>query len=211
MRPVNSIRIAGFFILSLIASSLSAHPHSWVTLQSEFLLDEQGTADGDSSELAVRRGFFRDHGRRRHTGIRRSRDGLTALAEGMVKRLAGHQYFSELNIGDEAIDLPVPENYELTAGFVDGENQLSLQMRFKLAQPRSLEQTIAWRVFDPTYYVDMRHEALTRVVVRAQPGTECSRKIERPNPTQAMIRMRPTWTGHKPKPTDWAPISPKRF
>ena len=183
----NFIHVASLLLLCLFTAPLSAHPHSWVTLKSEFLLDQKGRLteirqhwqfDALFSATTVADAIM-EYGD--------PETGLQATAEGMVKRLSDYGYFSELTFGDIEIDLPFPREYQLSAGFVSGQDQLSLQMTFQLNEPRPLDQALAWRVFDPSYYVDMRHDDLNRIIVHNSADTDCAARLDKPNPSQAMI------------------------
>ena len=48
-------------------------------------------------------------------------------------------------------------------------------------------KTLSWRVFDPAYYIDMRHQKLSQVTLHKGNDTECSTRIEQPNPSEEII------------------------
>mgnify|MGYP000675210907 CR=1 FL=1 len=165
-----------------------AHPHSWVNLKSEFTLDEQGrlTAltqhwefDQYYSMMTIA-DMISEHGDQQK--------GLLILGKSMAKNLNRYNYFSELKVNNMLIKLPFPSSFKLETKLSDEQDILTFSMHFELPHPRPIKKKpVSFRVFDPTYYVDMRHYKASQVIIHAQNGTECSTTVELPDTSDELV------------------------
>ena len=177
-----------FVLLTILPLRVDAHPHSWITLKTEFMLDEKGRL----TELQQHWEFDVYFSMMTLADIMNENEdqkkGLEQLAKDMVNNLRSYDYFSELKIDNQPVALTKPSDYSLTTAFKEGQQQLTLNMRFKLTDTRPIERkTLSWRVFDPTYYIDMRHHKTSQVLIHKKNATECSTSIELPEPSDEMI------------------------
>jgi len=114
--------------------------------------------------------------------------GLALLSKMMTKSLKKYHYFSELKVNNTLVKLPSPSESKLTTKLSDGQELLKLSMHFELAHPRSIEnKTLSFRVFDPTYYIEMRHYKRSQVTIHTQGATECSTTIELPEASDELV------------------------
>ncbi len=176
-------------MLTLLPIHAYAHPHNWITLKTEFTLDERGQLTAllqhwkfdiyySEIRLADIKNEYRDQ-----------QQGLDQVAKEMAKNLKNYNYFSELKINDQLIALTEPSTRSLSTVFEKDQQQLILTMGFKLEEPWSIgNKTLSWRVFDPTYYIDMRHQKLSQILIHKSKDTECSTHIESPKLSEEMIK-----------------------
>ncbi len=165
-----------------------AHPHSWITLKAEFLLDEESRLTGliQHWEFDVFYSMMALADALNENGDERK--ALRTLGEGMVRNLKKHNYFSELAIQGRRIKLSPPTQWSLDTVLVDGERRLDMKMHFTFSSPSAVEnQTLSLRVFDPTYYIDMRHYTATQIIVHAKNATECATTVELPDTPDEII------------------------
>jgi ABC-type uncharacterized transport system substrate-binding protein len=191
-RLTNRLRIktliAFAFANAFISCSAEAHPHSWIALTSEFILDDRGYL----AEIRQRWDFDAFYSMMTLADVmnefRDKNSGLQNMATTMVRNLASYQYFSTLMVNRTEIPLVEPEHYQLQTVTEEGQQILSLNMHFRIAPSLGIEgKTITWSVFDPTYYIDMAHRDTTKVVIHGGNATECSKQIELPNPSDDII------------------------
>ncbi len=168
--------IVSLFLLIVLFLSLRvhAHPHNWIDVQTEFVLNSEGQLIALKQQWTFDVYYSTIKLADVMNEYKHRQNGLDDLVKEMAKNLAGYQYFSELNIDNQPIALPSPEDSLMTSIFNKGQEQLILTMNFTLEHPYSLKQSmLSWRVFDPTYYIDMKHHKLSQVLIHQQKGTDC--------------------------------------
>lgn len=170
-------------ILLLWPLSASLHPHSWINLTTDFVIDD------NEQLIQVRQRWIFDEF---YSAMmladldREFPDRTLALSEhsrGMLKSLGEHGYFSHLVIGGERIALQKPVKHRLQTVSLDGADMLMLEMHFDL-DGYAADQTISWKVYDPTYYVSMRHDDVSLVRLINDSALECMPSLIEPNPTE---------------------------
>ena len=172
----------------LYCSSVLAHPHNWIALNSSFMLDE----DARLVQLKQRWEFdiyysmmtladvLNEHGN--------EEIGLTKTASEMIKNLAEHDYLSRLSVDGINVPLSMPKNYSLITKTKEGQVVLELEMVFDLAEPLLIEnKALAWQVFDPTYYIAMNHATESNIEIIGGNATECSKELRFPDPPDDMV------------------------
>ena len=61
-------------------------------------------------------------------------------------------------------------------------------MHFDIETPQVVEnKTISFRVFDPSYYIDMRHFSTSQIIIHTKNATECSSTVELPEPSDELV------------------------
>ncbi|KZZ60928.1 hypothetical protein A3760_26260, partial [Oleiphilus sp. HI0122] len=169
-------------------STVQAHPHNWIQLNSTFVLDDQARLIG----IKQRWEFDFYYSMIMHADLLNEFGdellGLSETATAMIKNLKPYTYFSELKAHDAVVDLGMPEKYQLTTTKVDGQLVLVLDMEFDIDQKIPVEGTrLEWRVFDPTYYIAMNHETERNIEIVGGNATECTKQLKFPEPTDEEI------------------------
>ncbi len=185
------IKVLCTFLLAITATitcKAIAHPHSWIALSSEFILDERGNL----VEIRQRWDFDIFYSMMTMADMmneyRDQEVGLKKLADQMIRNLESYGYFSRLHLDSDEMPLSKPNHYVLQTKTEEGEQVLSLEMRFKIAPPSSVEgKVINWSVYDPTYYIHMAHNELNAIRVNGGNATECSKAIDFPEPSDEII------------------------
>lgn len=114
--------------------------------------------------------------------------GLLETAKRMVGNLKDFNYFSKLKFNGSTIDLGTPDQYQLNIRQQDGELVLELEMTFDIDANTSIEdKTLAWQVYDPTYYIAMNHETAANIEIVGGNATECTKSLEFAEPTDEQI------------------------
>lgn len=166
-----------------------AHPHNWVTMRSEFKLNEGGKLV--SINQIWRFDFFFSAILIAETVNEWQQPLHKALefeARRMIKNLKPYRYFSVLSVDERTIQLPIPNHYELQVVTSEGQEFLELTMRFELDQrPTFTGVEISWAVYDPTYYIAYSHEHAGNVRILHAPTLYCSKQLKLPKLTEELI------------------------
>jgi len=172
-----------------ITTVCNAHPHNWVTVRSEFELNDSGHLVTISQ--VWRFDFF-------YSAILIAElandwqqplpKALELEARRMVTNLKPYGYFSVLSIGDRDTALPIPDRYRLQV-VKDGEQEcLELSMHFQLNPHLLLEgNELVWLVFDPTYYIAYSHESVSNIEIRHPTRWQCSKQLRLPEIKEELI------------------------
>lgn len=173
--------------LSIMPLSLSAHPHNWITVKSEFLINEKGQLSEvrESWQFDVYFSMITIADVLHESRI--EPNSLQLLADDMINNMESYQYFSSLKMNNKPVPLGRPHHYELRINTVEGKQQLELLMDFKLARPLQLDsRELTWQVFDPTYFIDIRHHDTSQIIITNEQRSDCTTRIEHPNPSSKM-------------------------
>ncbi len=181
-------RCSLFLICLFFTGVVHPHPHNWIALKSTFLLDD------DSRLVSIKQRWTFDFYRSliMHADLLNEfgseARGLPTTAENMIKNLESYRYFSNLSVDNSPITLGVPASFELIKTENDGQLILVLEMTFDVKKNIKVEnKTIAWRVFDPTYYIAMNHSTERDINIVGGDATECAIALEFPKPSAELI------------------------
>lgn len=169
-------------------SSLQAHPHNWIELNSSFVIDE----NSHLIQVKQRWEFDMYYSLMTHADLLNEfgdeQKGLLATAERMIKNLKAYDYFSTLNLNGENIALGMPQEYRLNAKKKDGQIILELDMHFNIKTEINVKnKTLSWQVFDPTYYIAMRHLTKNNIKIISGEATQCTKALEFTEPSDDLI------------------------
>lgn len=172
-----------------MASICVAHPHNWVTVRSEFDLNDSGQLV--SINQIWRFDFF-------YSAILIAElandwqqplpKALELEARRMVTNLKPYAYFSALSIGGRDTPLPTPDRYRLQVVKAEGQEFLELDMHFRLDKyPLLAGKALIWSVYDPTYYIAYSHESPDNIEIRHAGAWQCSKQLKLPEITEQLI------------------------
>ncbi|MEM7405929.1 MAG: DUF1007 family protein [Pseudomonadota bacterium] len=172
------------FICLIGAPPVHAHPHAWIDLRSAVLIDSSGRVTGLEQEwlfdefytLFVTEDAVRSPGK--------PADALNALVSDTLKNLRDYDYFTEARAGGSQVSIDTVREFdvELRSG--------RLWIRFVVPFVTPVEPTVqafAFSVFDPTYYIEMRHVGEDSVAVRGTGGDGCVSRLISPKPTAQAV------------------------
>ena len=183
-----TLRTLFSLLLICFAAFVHAHPHNWIDLNSTFILD----SDSQLVQIKQRWGFDMYYSLMTHADLLNEfgdeETGLSATAKRMIENLEAYNYFSSLKVDGTVIGLGVPDKYRLFTSKKDGEFILVLEMTFDIEPGVKIENhTLAWQVFDPTYYIAMNHATVNNIEIIGGNATECSRQLKYPEPSDELI------------------------
>ncbi len=171
-----------------VSPGVYAHPHSWIDLQTTFFLNEFGKL----TRIAQKWQFDAYYSVMTLSDLKKEygdeRAGLQMMAARMVKNLASYHYFSDLRIDGVKVPVNVPSEHTLKKVESDGQNYLQLEMVFDFETGVTLNHsTLAWQVFDPTYYIAMEYAGDDQVKLVVQSDLDCQKKRTIPEPSNELL------------------------
>jgi ABC-type uncharacterized transport system substrate-binding protein len=137
----------------LTATPVRAHPHVWVTVQSEFVFGTDGAVSAIRHKWTFDEMFsaFATQGLDKDKDGKLSREELAELAEVNVTSLKEFNYFSVAKSAGKDVEFAAPVDYWLEA---DKDNVLTLHFTLPVKSKPSKSDFFV-DVFDPIYFVDL--------------------------------------------------------
>lgn len=181
MQTVKQCVIALF--LALLSLPACAHPHSFISLQSEPVVE-----NGQFIALKMRwtmdeitsADLLYDAG-----DARPGDEVWKKLAAEVMANVLGQHYFTEVwHKGQKVKFLNRPTQY----GLAREGHQAVLTFTLPLAVPQPLSgQTFTFSTFDPTYYVDMHYQQDSDVTLPADMQKSCRAAVATPEPGEETL------------------------
>ncbi len=180
------IGLLGLWAGALLPSAAVGHPHEWIDLRVSMQFDaERRLIAMEQSWLFDP--FFSAYVLEELTANRPNRRRLQEQADTlgpqMVTNLSAHNFLNKWTYDGKPVD-------HLTASFVSAHvkrKQMELILRIELPQPLDLSQgTFEYRVFDPTYYIEMLHADRHRPGLKGAPWG-CRATIHEPEPSEDLL------------------------
>ncbi len=161
MPPALSLRLPGLICLVigvLLSLPAVAHPHGWIDLRVSLVLDDKDRLAALQQSwrldpfysLVVLEELEREHGM----------EGLDAaldqLGSEMRDNLSPQGYFTELELDGDRLELAEVDDYTV----LERDGRVEFVFLLPLTESRVIRgATVAYQVFDPTYYIEVVHEA----------------------------------------------------
>ncbi len=175
-------RLAVACMAWLAMASAHAHPHAWIEVRSTLVFSSTGMV------MAIDEEWLFDE---LYTGfvIEDLADGkpvtqpvVDGFGAKVIENLTPFGYFTEVTAGGKAVKLaPVTEFRSEMVG-----ERLKLRFTAPLAQPVDpVAVPLRVSVYDPTYFIEMRHPDPAAATLRDAPAA-CRTRLERPKPSAAL-------------------------
>ncbi len=181
MRPTASLRAAFIAAVTVMLTSATAqaHPHVWVTLNSELVFAPDGTVAAVRHAWAFDEMFssFAIQGLDKNNDGKFSREELKELAEVNVTSLEEFNYFSVAKSGGKDVTFDKPKDYWLEA---DKDNVLTLHFTLPL-KAKAAKGDFTVDVYDSTFFVDLTFADGAVVKLDGAPAG-CVAEVKRPQP-----------------------------
>ncbi len=134
---------------------------------------------------------------------------LDAIADTVFKSLAEFDYFQSVSRDGQDVAMAAPER--LIADFQD--NQLIILFESKPEKPVPLKGSLAFGVYDPTFYTAIDFVEDDYLAVEGMPAG-CRRAVVRPDPDEALAQNQKTLTDaffNDPAGTDYSKLFATRL
>ncbi len=181
--------VAGCLLLALVlATPVSAHPHTWIDLRTIAIFDAQGRI----SALRVLWTFDEFYTAFAIDGMDKDGDGipddesLRALAAASTEGLAEYSYFTFLQVNDKPVSYGAIRDVEST--YFQG--RLGLVFTLPLTEPLDPRQeTLVYRIYDPTYYIEVLHIKDRPVLFEGLVPESCGYQIKEAKPDMQVLSL----------------------
>ncbi|WP_104204321.1 DUF1007 family protein [Billgrantia saliphila] len=146
----------GLWWLALLPGVLQAHPHAWIDFSVRLIVDDQGRLE--ALHQAWRMDPFYslillEELSQAEGGLEA---GLDQLGAEILANLEPQGYFTEARLGDQLLNLGEVSEYTV----MERGGRVEFVFLLPLDTPQPLRQrTLEYRIFDPSYYLEMVHEA----------------------------------------------------
>ena len=174
--------------LAAPSSIVFAHPHNWINVSTQFVLNDK------SQLVEIKQSWEFDgiYSMITHANLKNAYEdekiGLVLMAEQMKKNLSGYDYFSNLLVDGEKVDIPKADHANLTMESRPPISVMTLDLDLKLKKPVDIVgKKLTWSVFDPTYYISMNHKDVEDISIAGTGGAECGKELVIPTPTAETI------------------------
>ena len=158
-----------------------AHPHVWVTVETEVVYDEHKAITAFRHKWTFDEGYsrFAVEGRDLNNDGQYDREELKELAEVNISSLKEFDFFTFPRVAHKLVDREPPKDYWLE--YKDGLLTLFLTLPLKTPIPASKVKDFTFAVFDPTMYVDFAFAKDNPVRLSAAPP-HCVAVVKQPDP-----------------------------
>lgn len=173
------IKVPAAFLFAIAAAVLtvgpsSAHPHVWVTVETEVEFDSQKQLTGFKHKWTFDEYYtsFALAGNDANGDGVYSPEELKPLAQTNVEALTEFGYFTFPAVDGTKLPLKAPVDYHLE----HTNNLLTLHFRLPLEQPVAPENVrkFSFQVYDPGYYVALTFDKKTPVRVNSEQPVQCA-------------------------------------
>jgi ABC-type uncharacterized transport system substrate-binding protein len=172
--------LAACLLLALAPSPASAHPHVFVTIQTEVVYDEAGNLTGFKQHWTFDELYssFAVQGLDKDGDGKFSREELQPLADVNVQSLSEFGYFTFPKLAGQKLDIQEPRDYW---NAVNADGTVTLHFTSLLAKPVSAAdmKAFSFSIYDPTVYVSFAFADKQPVTLTgARPS--CTPKVNAP-------------------------------
>lgn len=178
-------------VMLLGSAATLAHPHGWIDLSVKVISDERGRVTALEQRWRMDPFYslvvMEELGQVEGVSMEQ---GLAELGREIRDNLAPMGYFTEIQFDGNAVDTGDASEY--TTRVSDG--RLIFMFRLPLAEPQPLEGSqLSYQIFDPTYYLEVVHEADTQqrinddALTLQQDATACALSVKAADPDPEVV------------------------
>ncbi|TLV17502.1 DUF1007 family protein [Klebsiella indica] len=176
-------RLVITFLFAVLSSGVSAHPHSFISLQTQAVA-EKGLLTGFKMRWTMDEmtsaDLLYDAG-----NAKPGSEIWKKLAAEVMANVLGQHYFSELWHNGQRVKF---ENRPDGYGLERNGHQAVLTFTLPLAKPQPLAgQKFTFSTYDPTYFVDMYYDKASDFTLPAAMKPMCTAKVMTPKPNEKML------------------------
>jgi ABC-type uncharacterized transport system substrate-binding protein len=164
-----------------LASEALAHPHVWVTVETEIVYNDQKEITGFKHKWTFDEAYssFATMGLDANNDGKLDRQELAELTEVNVSALKEFDYFTFPKVAGKVLDREPPKDYWLE--YTDNKLVLYLTLPLKQPLPAAQVKDLVFQVYDPTYYVDFTFAEKDPVKLANAPAG-CKPVVKDPHP-----------------------------
>jgi ABC-type uncharacterized transport system substrate-binding protein len=185
--PWSPTAAVGLFALMTLASlPAAAHPHAWIDVHSEVMLDDHGDMEGLRLYWVFDEWYTTYIATEFVKSDTPSKEFLMSLARQNLSNLAEYDYFTKVLVDGEKASIGKVTKFDT------GLLSERLWLRFEVpltgrVDPRKSE--VSYKVYDPTYYIEILHVEDNPVTFDGKGADHCSAEIIDANPTFEAVAL----------------------
>ncbi|SEI66635.1 ABC-type uncharacterized transport system, substrate-binding protein [Allopseudospirillum japonicum] len=163
-----------------------AHPHAWIDLRVQVLFNQEKQIVGlrQAWQLDPMYSLMVLEDMQAHASEQASLDAqLDTFGAQMIQNLAAYQYFSVIYVQGQRINTRPVQDFSIR--HVNGRVELMFELL--LDQASDFSSGLEYRIYDPTYYIEMLHTEEAPALSLQNPPIDCQTNIISANPTQEEI------------------------
>jgi ABC-type uncharacterized transport system substrate-binding protein len=169
-----------FALVALAAAPAAAHPHAWIDMHSEVMLDDHG----DMASLRLYWVFDEWYTTYMASEFvksdTKSTQFLMSLAQQNLANLAEYDYFTKVLVDGKKTSLGKVTTFD--TGLMNDR----LWLRFEVPLARAvdpLKRKVRYKVYDPSYYIEIVHVEENPVTFSGTGADHCSATVVDANPS----------------------------
>jgi ABC-type uncharacterized transport system substrate-binding protein len=183
------LTLAACLPLVLAPLPASAHPHVFVTMQTELLYDDAKSLTGFKQKWTFDELYssFAVQGLDKDGDGKFSREELQPLADVNVQSLSEFGYFTFPTLGGQKLEIQQPKDYW---NEVNPDGTVTLYFTSLLVKPVSAAElkAFSFSIYDPTVYVSFSFTDIQPVKQTGAPPA-CAPKLKAPKPAPAATTL----------------------
>ncbi|MEC7245907.1 MAG: DUF1007 family protein, partial [Pseudomonadota bacterium] len=177
--------VTAFWLVNSSAPA-SAHPHMWIDLHTEVILQEDGKIRAIYQEWLFDDFYSTALLEDASTHPEGLEDGINAEISDILSGLQSWNYFTQILSDAEEIGLKKVTSFTAEVR----ENRLWISFTAYLEMPvHPLRKTFSYAIFDPTYYIEMYHLENAVVGFQGKNQNRCKGIIIDPNPSSEAVQL----------------------
>jgi len=178
------LALSAALALTGVSMPARAHPHAWIDVRSTVDLDDTGWAKAIEEEWVFDEMYTAAVLEGMAEGKPVRPDMLAKYASEVIDNLGPYGYFMKLRVDGRLQHFDKPTQFR---GGLRGE-RFVLSFTAPLAEPVDpTTHKLEFAVYDPTYFIQMMHEASAPPSVNGTPTTTCRAELHEPNPSPAAL------------------------
>ncbi|MCB2010327.1 MAG: DUF1007 family protein [Geminicoccaceae bacterium] len=169
----------GLVLLFLSAPPADAHPHSWIDVRVEVMLDSNGAISGLELYWLFDEWYTVYIAEEFTESALAPTEYLNSLARQNLANLAEYDYFTKVMINGDPVGIK-----DVTT-FDTGLSDERLWLTFDVLLDRPVDpqaQTVSYKVYDPTYYIEILHIEENPVTFSGAGAHDCAAEVVDANP-----------------------------
>lgn len=183
--PWRCLAGAWCLLIGSIASA-DAHPHMWIDLRSQIVMQGDGQVSAIYQEWLFDDFFSTaliEEAAQNPEGVG---VGIIAEVQRIVDNLQAYDYFTLVSVDDANVRLGVIESFKAELR----ENRIWISFSVPVSDHINVQtQTLSYAIFDPTYYIEMYHFENETVAFSGDAPEGCKASIIPPNPSNEAIAL----------------------
>jgi ABC-type uncharacterized transport system substrate-binding protein len=175
-------------LFAVAPAPVQAHPHAWIDVRIKVLFDTKGRVYGLEETWIfdpLYTAFALDDGKRKK-GQPPSQKDIDALAAENLKNIKDYDYLTLVESNGRKV------SYAGTRDLSSAFEKDRLRMTFTLLLATPLNPTVSpvdYRVFDPTYYIEMLHAEDKAAIQLKGAGSDCKHTLTPANPSPDAVGL----------------------